>query len=165
MEVFDNSCLKCSLLGNTTNTYPLFYTVSPDPYILNYGEKLPKGQKNFIDSGFKTCLSGIKKYYDVKYATVHYELNKAGNLHIHGIIGLDESYSDYELHQVIIQKIFHKEFGRPGIASAIAGKTEWVKNLYDTCSYLNKSNVFPSIHHIPKKEILEENGQLITQTV
>lgn len=153
---YNNCCKECLTFSHSLHLVPAFFTVSPDPLIMSYGEKLPDSQKKYIDRLMKVFQAQINALYDVPYMSYHYEFNKAGNLHIHGLIGLPETYSGYLKHTIIIQKMLHRLFGRPHNPSEYAGKTEWVKDEYRICEYINKENVYPPIHHIKTKNSLED---------
>jgi len=144
-----NECVECSSLGNSTHI-PLgrmFFTISPDPELSNFNDKSPDSQKRFVDSRFSIALKELDtKCLSVRGYAYHYEINRAMNLHIHGIIMIDQDKEFYDIWLARASKIFNRHFGRQGLRSNISSKFEWMRDLQAVCEYVNKSNVYPPVH-------------------
>lgn len=125
----------------------LFYTISPDVELNDYNSKLPDSQRRFIDNRFNAGLKDLSRHIKVYGYTMHYEFNKSGNLHVHGIIYVPNHYCGYIKNCIIVSKTFHKLFGRPRLNSSIACRVEWVIDIDHVSEYVNKENVYPSVHH------------------
>lgn len=154
-------CVVCESLGHTTlrtlvdksgELGQMFYTISPDPEIIN--KMLPDRQKKYIDRKFQLAILELKKKYRVYSYSIHYELNKAMNLHLHGIILIDIERQGYNINIAIASKIFNKYFGREHLNSMISSRFEWIKDQEETYKYVNKENVYEPKHLVIYKDIV-----------
>lgn len=171
MDIDDNYCKQCekspcALIKITPCAYCLnlgcsmpsvvFYTLTPDPYNNDYVDKLPDKQYKWLKFKLQQAVADIKKKYPTAKYTVHWEFNKNGEVHAHGIIAIDDvSILNYQLHTMTIQKIFHRYIGRPKVASYVSSKTVWVKDMYHVARYVNKENVFQPDHSDMRRDITE----------
>lgn len=87
---------------------------------------------NMIDNGFDTN----KRTYNFVKEEIYgnFELNKANNIHFHGIIFIDEKYN-YEINYANIQKVFM----RACKTNSYGVKIEKIKILDNVIKYCNKS--------------------------
>jgi len=146
-------CLDCHHLGDSPqgqciDTEHVFYTISPDSLRLDYSELIPDEQKASIDRRFNKFIKSImhNALFIRKYS-IHYEMNKAGNLHIHGIMLLNrKQLSTVDL--IYLSKMGHKIFGRPGVPSYVSSHFRAMnKGDMDVYTrYVNKENVYPPMH-------------------
>lgn len=124
----------------------MFYTISPDPELNTFGVKLPDSQKKSIDYRFDLCAKELNKHLMVYGYSIHYEFNKAGNLHTHGIVYIPVTYQDYNKWLVTASKLFNNKFGRSKVNSMISCRFEWIRDPLQTNKYVNKQNDYPARH-------------------
>lgn len=138
------------VLGKSTHKEigHMFYTISPDPELAGFGDRLPDSQKKWIDKKFNQAYSELQKHLPTLGFTRHYELNQSMNLHLHGLIYLEETYEFYDKNLAIASKVFHKHFGRQYSKCMIDSRFEWIKDYEQVLKYVNKSNVYEPWHHI-----------------
>lgn len=149
------SCERCVNLGNTaieSGFVPLECTISPDPSYnietrIHFGGMLPDEQHDYILKLILRPYKDIKNYLNgmFKILSIHFEFNKAGNLHIHCLFVIGSNY-DYLKNYIYIQKKYHKLFGRFGCninscchITKLTDFDKWVK-------YLNKENAYKPVH-------------------
>lgn len=138
-------CEHCQVLGDSAGSL-IFVTISPDPYRDNYIDRLPAKQYRYLESRIKMAMVVIRQKYKSAVFTRHYELNKNGEVHCHGIMKIDSQYAGYDMHLKTISKIFNRYFGRLNCNSNIACPCYWVKDLDHVTRYINKENVFTPVH-------------------
>lgn len=143
-----SSVLLANLHMSINDIACLFYTISPDVELNDYNNKLPDQQWRSINLKFNAGIRDLNKHIKVHGYTMHYEFNKSGNLHVHGLIITPQHYQGYEKNCIITSKIFHRLFGRPRMPCSIACRVEWVKDIAKVAEYVNKSNVYPPVHKI-----------------
>lgn len=149
-------CVDCQtpspLLANLhieiSQVAQMFYTISPDSELYDYNQKLPDKQKKSLDHRFNEGIKEIEKHLKIYGWTVHYEFNKQGNLHTHGLIYVPIEYEGYNKNTILVSKIFNRYFGRPRLSSMIACKVEWPKDILNVCNYVNKENAYTPIHKV-----------------
>jgi len=120
-------------------------TISPDPLLNDYGEELPNQQYRRLNRWVTQGIKQLMKKYDVFKFSIHYELNKDLNLHIHMLISLSPDMVDYDIHCSYISKTFHRILGRKGNRAMVSAHTVWLdKDRY--IKYVNKENAYPAYH-------------------
>lgn len=138
------------VLGKSTHREidMIFFTISPDPELAGYGDRLPDSQKKWIDKKFMVAYKELQKQKNFKPLgfTIHYEFNTSMNLHLHGLIYIDETYANYDRHLALCSKIFHKQFGRQYGRCMIDSKFEWINDYTQVFKYVNKSNEYHPVH-------------------
>jgi len=152
-------CLNGKLvLGKSTHKEigMMFYTISPDPELVGYGDRLPESQKKWINKKFIIAYIELQKHLPTMGYTIHYEFNKSMNLHLHGLIYIDGDYEFYDKNLATASKVFHKHFGRQYGKSIIDSRFEWINDLQQVLKYVNKSNEYPPIHHIRERKQLTQ---------
>lgn len=120
------------------DTTELFITISlPNKqYYKKYGrweDMFPQEQKQFIREYLESSIHELKRVgiHEKKYTI--YELNKQNNIHLHGIMFLDNNLNwDYNL--ATIQKLIQRQLkcGCYGI------KIERIKDIKNVLKYCNK---------------------------
>lgn len=153
----NNQCEDCYSLANLHQIVPVFYTISPDPETGDFNELLPHQQRKYILSNLRRALLAIDKTVHIEGISVHFELNKAGNVHVHGIININDMYAGCQLPLAIIKKAIHKLMGRKFLNSSISCNLDYAADIEYCANYVNKENVYPSLHEIynPKKSIVD----------
>jgi len=100
----------------------------------------------WLEKMIRISMLSIKKRYPSAVFTRHFELNKSGEVHAHGILHLAVDYTGYDLHLKTIEKLFNKMIGRPKVNSSFSSRCLWVSDIEHVARYINKENVFVSNH-------------------
>lgn len=141
----NNCCEDCVSLGQSSPTSlnsPCFFTLSPDPDRDGYREMLPLRQAKYIVVRINNVFKSLKLS---KYS-IHFELNTAGDVHVHGIVWLSPGSTGYDLPLINLSKPMAAAIGRKRVPSKVSSRFEWPKDLLQTLCYLNKSNIFKPLH-------------------
>lgn len=149
-------CEDCNnLFSNTMNDTQafMFYTISPDPKRLEYGNLEGEHQMYRLFSTIRECVRALKSTYGIRCYTIHYENNRSGNVHAHGLISVSSMFSHYDATSYAFQRYVSKALGRKGVPYKTCMNIQWptAGDLETVCCYCNKGNVFPPDHRFVGK--------------
>lgn len=114
-----------------------------------YGRMSAEGQHEHM---VKAIKEHIKYYGEHKYI-YHFELQKNGQLHAHG------------LESGTYQQKFHNDFAHFGCRNKHKKSFQKVRNLEGYLQYINKENVFPPIHNIKRSDIMYQRVEEETRRI
>lgn len=132
---------------NVCNLKAIFYTITPsDEYLDNIDKTVLTQSKDMyfrsdIIDQFRKLKRTLRRSKGFRLDfNIHFEKPVGGRIHAHGVImGVPESYWDYEPLLKDMSKRFHKVFGKPRLRSDICALFKWTNDSWDG-TYLVKQN-------------------------